>query len=160
MIAAGVRPRGKINYLNCDSALHVARDCPEPKNPVKFKKNWDAHTATRLAKRRPVDPKWCPPETSENGKCVIDNVPCTCNTVTNRWIKMLLHLPALLMLSPLLLLLLLNNLLGNLPLLFHLKILHLLMPRLETLFLPAFMVILVNNTQVIWDFKDNLLSHN
>ena len=58
MMAAGGRPHGKdVNCFNCDSAFHVARDCPEPKNVAKSKKNQDAHTAARQAKRRPVDLK-------------------------------------------------------------------------------------------------------
>ena len=95
MIAAGGRPHGKdVNRFNCDSALHVAKDCPEPKNVAKSKKNRDAHTAARQARRRPVDLKWRPPEAGENGKRSIDGVPYTRNTVTIDGIKMLLHLPA------------------------------------------------------------------
>ena len=53
--------------------------------------------------------------------------------------------------------LLLTNVLGNLLLLLHLKLLPLLIPRLVVPFLPEFTVILVNNIQVLWD---NLLRHN
>ena len=49
MIAAGGRPRGKNSKcFNCDITLHVTRDCPLPKDPIKSKKNRDAHTAARL----------------------------------------------------------------------------------------------------------------
>ena len=63
MLASEGRPKGKNSKgFNCDSTLHVARDCPLPKAPVKSKKNRDAHTASRLANRRPMDPKWRAPE--------------------------------------------------------------------------------------------------
>lgn len=34
-----------------------------------------------------MDPKWRAPEPSKNNKRVIDGLPYTCNTVTNRWDK-------------------------------------------------------------------------
>ena len=69
MIAAGGRPKAKNSKcFNCDSTLHVARDCPLSKDPVKSKKNRDAPTAARLATRCPMDPKWRAPEPGENGK--------------------------------------------------------------------------------------------
>ena len=88
MIATETQQKGKnAKCFNCDSLLHVSRDCPEPKDPVKSKKNRDAHTAAKLADCCPMGPKWHPLEPGENGKCVIDNKHHTRNTVTNRWVQ-------------------------------------------------------------------------
>ena len=88
MIVNRTRPREKNSKCyNCDSVFHVARNFPEPKDPVKSKKNWDACTAAKLTNCCPLDPKWRPPEPGGNGKHAIDDVPYTYNIVTNQWGK-------------------------------------------------------------------------
>ena len=116
--------------INCDNALHLARDCSEPKDAVEIKKNQNAHTAAKLANRRPMDPEWRLNLAKMANASSMVIIKLATPSLTNG-IKMLLHHLASLLL---LMLPLLCNPLGNLPLLLLLQLLSLLIPMLEAPF--------------------------